>query len=182
MGTRRGGWSPLLLSRLALRCRGPGHRHAVRAAGLRRAPEGRAAGVPGHGVRRARVRLHGAAGHRKPLFPMYDLYDTRHRQDVVLKGMRLWGDHSIGFVRDCNWLQHFENVVDPWHLLALHTMISGPQFVGALGTVVRPTIEFEETGIGVRYQLVRDLPSGNRLFRSAECVVPNIILVPNIRE
>ena len=119
---------------------------------------------------------------RKPLFPMYDVYDTRHRQDVVLKGMRLWGDHSIGFVRDCNWLQHFENVVDPWHLLALHTMISGPQFVGALGTVVRPTIEFEETGIGVRYQLVRDLPSGNRLFRSAECVVPNIILVPNIRE
>jgi len=61
-------------------------------------------------------------------------------------------------------------------------MISGPQFVGALGTVARPVIEFEETAIGVRYQLVRDLPSGNRLFRSAECVVPNIILVPNIRE
>ena len=45
--------------------------------------------------------------------------------------MRLWGNYSVGFVKDCNWLQHYENIVDPWHLLVLHQMISGDQFVVA---------------------------------------------------
>jgi hypothetical protein len=39
----------------------------------------------------------------EPLFPMYDIIDTRHRDDVVLRGTRLWGDYSVGFVKDCNW-------------------------------------------------------------------------------
>jgi hypothetical protein len=28
----------------------------------------------------------------EPLFPMYDIINTHHRDDVVLRGMRLWGD------------------------------------------------------------------------------------------
>jgi hypothetical protein len=39
------------------------------------------------------------------LFPIYDIIDTRHLDDVVMRGMRLWGDYSVGFVKDCNWLQ-----------------------------------------------------------------------------
>ena len=27
-------------------------------------------------------------------------------EDVVLRGMRLWGDYAVGMVKDCNWLQH----------------------------------------------------------------------------
>jgi len=119
---------------------------------------------------------------RQPLFPMYDIYDLRHRQDVVLRGMRIWGDCSIGYVRDCNWLQHLENVLDPWHLLILHTMISGAQFSGVLGLSQRPEIEFEETSLGARYHVERDLPNGNRLTRYVEVVAPNIYLVSNIHE
>jgi len=33
--------------------------------------------------------------------------------------MRLWGDYAVGMVKDWNWLQHWENVVDPYHLLML---------------------------------------------------------------
>jgi hypothetical protein len=40
----------------------------------------------------------------EPLFPMYDIIDIGHRDDVVLHGMRLWGEYSVGFVKDCNWL------------------------------------------------------------------------------
>src|SRR6267143_1264856 len=36
----------------------------------------------------------------EPLSPMYDIIDTRHRDDVVLRGMRLWGDYSVGLVKD----------------------------------------------------------------------------------
>jgi len=118
---------------------------------------------------------------KKPLFPMYDIYDTRHRKDVVLKGMRIWGDHSIGYVRDCNWLQHYENVMDPWHLMVLHQMISGDQFVGAL-MQGKTNITFEQTPLGTRYNVLKDLPNGNRFDRYAECILPNIYLVPNIHE
>jgi hypothetical protein len=87
--------------------------------------------------------------------------------------LRVWGDYSAGYVKDCNWLQHYVNVVDPFHLLVLHKMISGDQFVGAMmqGT---PQLSLEKTSLGVRYRFVNDLPNGNRLVRYVECVVPNI--------
>jgi phenylpropionate dioxygenase-like ring-hydroxylating dioxygenase large terminal subunit len=122
----------------------------------------------------------GPAG-TEPLFPMYDIIDTRYRKDVELRGMRIWGEYSIGYVKDCNWLQHYENILDPWHLLVLHQMISGDQFEGAMmqGTT---TIGFEPTELGLRYNIIKDLPNGNRLVRHAETVVPNIGLIPNLRE
>jgi phenylpropionate dioxygenase-like ring-hydroxylating dioxygenase large terminal subunit len=117
----------------------------------------------------------------EPLFPVYDIIDTDRRPDVVLRGMRLWGDYAVGMVKDCNWLQHYENIVDPWHLLMLHQWISGDQFQGALmqGSA---KIGWEKTPIGVRYNVVKDLPNGNRMVRHAECVVPNMFMIPDIRE
>lgn len=118
----------------------------------------------------------------EPLFPMYDVIDTRGRDDVVLKGMKIWGDYSIGYVRDCNWLQHYENVVDPWHLLILHQMISGDQFVGAMMDGAAPGIDFIKTPLGISYHFTRSLPNGNRMVRFGQTVVPNIFLVPNLHE
>jgi phenylpropionate dioxygenase-like ring-hydroxylating dioxygenase large terminal subunit len=117
----------------------------------------------------------------EPLFPLYDIIDTRYRKDIELRGMRIWGDHSIGYVKDCNWLQHFENILDTWHLVVLHQMISGDQFEGAL-MQGKPSISWDKTSLGICYNLIKDLPNGNRLVRHGECVVPNIGLVPNLRE
>lgn len=117
---------------------------------------------------------------KQPAFPLYDVFaPTAH--DVALRGMKIWGDYSIGYVKDCNWLQHYENVVDPWHLLVLHQINSGEQFKGAMMGGV-PRIAFEKTALGVRYNLVRDLPNGNRFIRHAEAVLPNIFLVPNLHD
>lgn len=118
---------------------------------------------------------------KQPLFPIYDIIDARGRDDVELRGMRLWEDHSIGFVRDCNWLQAFENVTDPYHLTQLH-LISGDQFGSSLTAPGAPEISFEETSLGVRYRMARSLPNGNYLERFGEAAMPNIILVPNIHE
>jgi hypothetical protein len=116
----------------------------------------------------------------EPLLPMFDIIDTREREDVVLVGKRLWDDHGIGFVRDCNWLQHVENVVDPYHLLMLHEAISGDQFASVLTLGGWPTIWFEKTRLGARYNLVRRLPNGLYLERHSECIVPNVVLVANV--
>jgi len=34
----------------------------------------------------------------------------------------------------------------------------------------------------VRYNLVKDLPNGNRFVRHAECILPNAFIIPDIRE
>lgn len=117
-----------------------------------------------------------------PLLPMFDIIDTRHRDDVVLVGKRLWDDHALGFVRDCNWLQHFENAADPYHLVVLHEMISGDQFKSVLTLGNWPTIWFEPTRLGMKYNLVRKLPNGLFLERHSECIVPNIVLVANVHQ
>ena len=116
-----------------------------------------------------------------PLLPMLDVFDTRTRADVELRGMRIWQDYAIGFVRDCNWLQHYENIVDPWHVMVLHQAISGDQFESAM-MIGSAAISFEQTSLGVRYRVEKSLPNGNRLIRYAECVLPNVALIPNIRE
>jgi len=35
----------------------------------------------------------------------------------------------------CNWLQHFENVVDPYHVPVLHGSFSGPQFTNMMASM-----------------------------------------------
>ena len=117
-----------------------------------------------------------------PLIPMLDIIDTRHRDDVVLVGRRLWDDHALGYVRDCNWLQHFENAADPYHLVVLHEMISGDQFKSVLTLGNWPTIWFDQTKLGMKYNLVRKLPNGLILERHSECIVPNIVLVANVHQ
>src|SRR5260370_13061644 len=132
------------------------------------------------GVWRAGVRLHGPTRYRAPL------PDVRHYRHPVPQRCRAArhapvGEYSVGFVKNCNWLKHYENIVDPWHLLMLHQMISGDQFEGALMQGA-PQIGFENTSLGVRYRVLKDLPNGNRFVRHAECIVPNAFLIPNIRE
>jgi len=116
----------------------------------------------------------------EPLFPLYDIIDPS-RDDVELRGMRLWGEYAVGMVKDCNWLQHWENIVDPWHLVMLHQGISGDQFEGALMQGA-PRIGWDKTPRGVRYNLIKDLPNGNRMVRHAECIIPNAFIIPSIRE
>ncbi|HVH80932.1 MAG TPA: hypothetical protein VM782_16165, partial [Stellaceae bacterium] len=57
----------------------------------------------------------------------------------------------------------------------------GDQFVGAM-MQGQPQLSLEKTSLGVRYKFINDLPNGNRLVRFAECVVPNMFLIPNIHE
>jgi nitrite reductase/ring-hydroxylating ferredoxin subunit len=117
-----------------------------------------------------------------PLLPMFDIIDTRHRDDVVLVGKRLWDDHAVGYVRDCNWLQHFENAADPYHLVVLHEMVSGDQFNSILTKGNWPTIWFDKTALGMKYNLLRTLPNGLILERHSECIIPNVVLVANVHQ
>ncbi len=115
---------------------------------------------------------------RKPLLPRYNLLE-----DLAAGEWIEADDSSIGGggppVIPCNWLQHWENVVDSFHVPILHGTFSGTQFVPAMAQM--PKVEWTSSGRGVRVQSWRELETGQRLHRITEAVLPTLRIVPSPR-
>ncbi len=77
---------------------------------------------------------------KKPVLPRYECLEVMGPGEFVEAD-----DSSIGsggiVIAPCNWLQHFENVVDPYHVPILHGTFSGPQFVEQMAAF--PKVKFE---------------------------------------
>ncbi len=115
---------------------------------------------------------------KKPLLPRYECLEVLQPGEFVEAD-----DSSIGSggitIAPCNWLQHFENVVDPYHVPILHGSFSGPQFVEQMNTF--PKVKFEYGRQGVKATSVRPGPEGKRFRRVTEAVVPTLRVVANPR-
>jgi phenylpropionate dioxygenase-like ring-hydroxylating dioxygenase large terminal subunit len=115
---------------------------------------------------------------RKPVLPRYECLETLEPGEFVEAD-----DSSIGsggiVIAPCNWLQHFENVVDPYHVPILHGTFSGPQFVEQMAAF--PKVKFEYGRQGVKSTSIRPGPDGKSFRRVTEAVVPTLRVVPNPR-
>ncbi len=115
---------------------------------------------------------------KKPLLPRYDCLEELAAGESVEAD-----DSSIGSggpqIAPCNWLQHWENVVDPFHVPVLHGSFSGPQFTAQMG--IMPKVAFEATGRGVKVTSLRDLGKGKVHRRVTEAVMPTLRVVPDPR-
>ena len=115
---------------------------------------------------------------KKPLLPRYDCLEELAAGEFLEAD-----DSSIGSggaqVVPCNWLQHWENVVDPFHVPVLHGSFSGPQFIEQMGLV--PKVSFETTARGVKVTTLRTLEDGRVHRRVTEAVCPTLRVVPNPR-
>lgn len=115
---------------------------------------------------------------RKPVLPRYECLEVMGEGEFVEAD-----DSSIGsggiVIAPCNWLQHFENVVDPYHVPILHGTFSGPQFVEQMAAF--PKVKFEYGRQGVKSTSIRPGPDGKSFRRVTEAVVPTLRVVPNPR-
>ncbi|MGH9170723.1 MAG: Rieske 2Fe-2S domain-containing protein [Acidimicrobiales bacterium] len=115
---------------------------------------------------------------RQPAFPVYDVLEEGSDEEQVVVD-----DTSIGsggpVIVDCNWLQHYENVMDPFHVPILHGTFSGLQFNDRLAAL--PKVTFEYTDYGIRSLQDRDMEGSKHLHRISELMVPNIRIVPDPR-
>ncbi len=115
---------------------------------------------------------------KKPILPHYECLEVMGPGEVVEAD-----DSSIGsggiVIAPCNWLQHFENVVDPYHVPILHGTFSGPQFVEQMSAF--PKVRFEYGPAGVKATSLRPGPDGKRFRRVTEAVLPTLRVVPNPR-
>jgi len=115
---------------------------------------------------------------RKPVLPRYDCLEELGPGEFIETD-----DSSIGgggpALIPCNWLQHWENVVDPFHVPVLHGSFSGAQFVKEMG--VMPEVEFSATPRGVKVVSKRLREDGKLHRRVTEVVMPTLRVVPNPR-
>jgi phenylpropionate dioxygenase-like ring-hydroxylating dioxygenase large terminal subunit len=115
---------------------------------------------------------------KKPVLPKYDCLEELGPGEFVEAD-----DSSIGgggpALIPCNWLQHWENVVDPFHVPILHGSFSGAQFVAQMGQM--PQVKFDVTPRGVKVESIRPAEGGRIHRRVTEVVMPTLRVVPNPR-
>jgi phenylpropionate dioxygenase-like ring-hydroxylating dioxygenase large terminal subunit len=114
---------------------------------------------------------------RKPVLPRYHCLEVMDEGEFVETD-----DSSLGGggpqIIPCNWLQHFENVVDPFHVPVLHASFSGAQFTMAMAAM--PQVTFERSPRGVTVRSTREV-NGKTFHRVTEAVIPTLRVVPNPR-
>ena len=102
---------------------------------------------------------------KKPVLPLYECLEQLEEGEFLEAD-----DNSIGGggpqIIPCNWLQHYENLVDPFHVVILHSSFSGTQFVEQMA--VMPDVKWETGDISVRTISRRKLPDGTTLHRVSE--------------
>ena len=107
---------------------------------------------------------------KKPVLPRYEALEKMDDGEFVEAD-----DSSIGgggpAVIPCNWLQHFENVVDPYHVPVLHGSFSGPQFTNMMASM--PEVKFEMSPRGVTVRSIRNQDDGKIFYRVTEAALPD---------
>ena len=115
---------------------------------------------------------------KKPVLPRYDVLETMDEGEFVEAD-----DSSLGAgggqIIPCNWLQHYENVVDPFHVPILHGSFSGPQFTMTMAPIPEATFESSPRGVLVRSK--RKMDDGKIFYRVTEAALPTLRVVPNPR-
>ncbi|MDP2332921.1 MAG: aromatic ring-hydroxylating dioxygenase subunit alpha [Reyranella sp.] len=115
---------------------------------------------------------------KKPVLPRYECLEVLQPGEFIEADDSSIGSGGIA-IAPCNWLQHFENVVDPYHVPILHGTFSGPQFVEQMNAF--PKVKFEYGRQGVKATSIRPGPDGKRFRRVTEAVVPTLRVVANPR-
>ena len=76
-------------------------------------------------------------------------------------------------------MQHYENLVDPFHVVVLHSSFSGTQFVEQMALM--PQVTWETAAHGVRTISIRKLADGKTLRRISEAGLPTLRVIPSPR-
>jgi nitrite reductase/ring-hydroxylating ferredoxin subunit len=106
---------------------------------------------------------------KQPVFPRYlHLENLRPDERLVVDKTSM----GIGgpVIADFNWFQHYENVADPFHVVMLHEMFSGTQFVSDMGKM--PEVDYRYTPRGLAIESVRVLDEHRTLRRITELTLP----------
>jgi phenylpropionate dioxygenase-like ring-hydroxylating dioxygenase large terminal subunit len=115
---------------------------------------------------------------KMPVLPRYDCLESMDEGEFVEADNSSIGGGGPAII-PCNWLQHYENVVDPYHVPILHGSFSGPQFTTMMASM--PQVKFETSARGVTVRSIRRQDDGRVFYRVTEAALPTLRVVPNPR-
>jgi phenylpropionate dioxygenase-like ring-hydroxylating dioxygenase large terminal subunit len=121
--------------------------------------------------------------HRMPKLPRFDILENlapgQRLQAACSPGATGYTDAAVDVPAiPYNWLQFWENHVDPYHVWILHSTFSDfAQFADELKQ--QPRIEFENNGTSVIYHAYRHI-QGRTLDRVGQCILPNVTSIASV--
>jgi phenylpropionate dioxygenase-like ring-hydroxylating dioxygenase large terminal subunit len=113
---------------------------------------------------------------KKPVLPRYDCLEVLDDGEFIDADDTSIGSGG-GAIAPCNWLQHYENVLDTYHVPILHGNFSGTQFTEVMNQM--PKVTWDLTPLGVKAFSTRTLPDGRLMKRTTEVALPTLRVVPN---
>jgi phenylpropionate dioxygenase-like ring-hydroxylating dioxygenase large terminal subunit len=108
---------------------------------------------------------------KKPTLPRYEALENLDAGEFLEANDRSIGGGGPQII-DCNWLQHYENLVDPFHVVVLHSTFSGTQFVEQMALM--PQVTWDRVELGVRTTSVRRLDDGKTFRRVSQAAIPTL--------
>ena len=115
---------------------------------------------------------------RKPVLPRYECLEVLDEGEFLETNANSIGGGGPQVI-PCNWLQHYENLVDPFHVVILHSAFSGTQFVEQMA--VMPDVTWDVQPQSVRTTSLRKLPDGKTFRRISEAGLPTLRVIPSPR-
>ncbi len=115
---------------------------------------------------------------KKPTLPRYEALENLDPGEFLEANDRSIGGGGPQII-DCNWLQHYENLVDPFHVVVLHSTFSGTQFVEQMALM--PQVTWDKVELGVRTTSVRQLDDGKTFRRVSQAAIPTLRVIPSPR-
>ena len=115
---------------------------------------------------------------KKPTLPRYEALENLDPGEFLEANDRSIGGGGPQII-DCNWLHHYENLVDPFHVVVLHSTFSGTQFVEQMALM--PQVTWDKVELGVRTTSVRQLDDGKTFRRVSQAAIPTLRVIPSPR-
>ena len=119
---------------------------------------------------------------KKPLLPKWDILENVPHDHIVAaigpSGIGVGGSESEPVV-PWNWLQDYENTMDPFHVPILHASFTEVHFHPEMA--IMPDVDYKMTPLGMHYSAHRTLEDGRDIDRVSPCILPNVRSVPDVR-
>lgn len=118
---------------------------------------------------------------KKPVLPRWAPFEDLPPTEKIVPdaaSFSVGGDETEELI-PWNWLQDWENTMDPFHVVILHTAFSGPQFNPDMA--VMPHVEWDYTPLGMQYSAHRRFADGQEMDRITHVMFPSLRSVPNIQ-
>ena len=116
---------------------------------------------------------------KKPVLPRWSILENLGPDEKCIvdgHSTGAGGDHTVEIV-PTNWLNDWENVMDPFHVPILHAAFSGVQFVPEVA--VMPEVAWDYALHGMQYNAYRKLDDGRKMDRVTMALLPYVRIVPD---